>query len=211
MKKTVLLLALLFFPTLLIAAPEFEEDLHYSTVVPPQPGGEGDRVQVLEFFWYACSHCYHLEPHIEEWLKNKQEQVDFVRVPVIFNRPGTMLHAKTFYALELMGVSDEIHHKIFHAMHEEGQRLSTQEEMEQFLEKQGVDLEEYRNAESSFAVQTQVRRAKMLAQRFDIRSVPSVAVDGKFLTGGLVGTTLMQVVDYLIDRARQEKVSQAAK
>jgi thiol:disulfide interchange protein DsbA len=210
MKKTLFLLSLVFFPMLLAAAPEFEEDLHYSAVIPSQPGGEGGRVQVMEFFLYGCSHCYQLESHIKEWLKTKPEYVDFVKVPVMSSRPDVALYTKTFYALELMGISGEIHEKIFYAIHEERRDLGTREKMEQFLDKQGIDLAAYRNAMGSFAVQTQARRAGVLSRRFGVRSVPAMAVDGKYITGGLNGTTMMQVVDYLVEKTRKEKAPRAA-
>ncbi len=211
MKKTLLLLSLLFPPLLLGATPQFEEDLHYSSVIPPQPGGEGGRIQVMEFFWYGCGGCNALEPHLQEWLKRKPENVDFMRVPAVSDRPDVKMHAKTYYALELMKADRGIHEKIFHAIHDQHQALDTPERMEKFLGEQGIDTQAYRDAMASFAVDMQIRRALILAERFDARRVPAVAVDGKYVTTGLNPAMTMQLVEYLMTTVEREKTAQASK
>ncbi|OOZ36150.1 thiol:disulfide interchange protein DsbA/DsbL [Solemya velesiana gill symbiont] len=209
MKKRVIARSLMLFASIFSlgvqAEPKFEEDLHYFEVIPAQPGAEEGKVLVLEFFWYGCSHCYNLEPHLINWLRNKPENVEFVPIPAMFSRANVILHAKTFYALKLMGVAEQMHVKIFHAMHDEKRRLDTQDAMEDFLEENKVDVEAYRKAMKSFAVQTQARRAAILAQRFNVQGVPTLVVDGKYTTSGLHGDVMMQVTDYLIDRVEKEK------
>ena len=189
------------------AEQKFEEELHYFSVIPEQPGGEGDRVQMVEFFWYGCPHCFTLEPHLKSWLSKKPDNVDFVRIPAMFNRPEVILHAQTYYALELMGVIDEVHGKLFEAINEDRRPLKTQAQMEEFLDEQGVDLESYRKSMKSFAVQTQARRAAVLASRFDVRGVPAIVVDGKYRTGGLQPGLMLEVTDYLIGRVAEEKMA----
>ncbi|AKH20777.1 thiol:disulfide interchange protein DsbA/DsbL [Sedimenticola thiotaurini] len=186
-------------------APKFEEDLHYFSIIPEQPGGEGDKVQVVEFFMYSCPHCDNMEPHIEAWLEKKPDNVEFVRIPAMFNRPDIVLHAKTFYALTLMGLEDELTPALFSAIHDKNQRLSDSAQMEAFLAGQGVDIEAYRKAMKSFAVQTQSRRAEVLADRFDIRTVPAFVIDGKYRTGGLEPASQIQAINYLIDKVVAEK------
>lgn len=186
-------------------APEFEEDLHYFSIIPEQPGAEGDRVQVVEFFWYACPHCYQLEPYLSKWLETKPEYVDYITIPAMFQRPNVIMHAKTFYALKLMGEAKRLHEIIFAAIHNERVPLNTQDQMEAFLEEHGVDIEAYRKAMNSFAVQTQARRAAVLAERFDIQGVPALVIDGKYRVSGLKGDLEMQVTDYLIDKIHTEK------
>jgi thiol:disulfide interchange protein DsbA len=211
MKKRLIAMGLamvaLLAGSVLQAAPKFEEELHYFSVIPEQPGAEGQRVQVVEFFWYGCPHCYTLEPHLQKWLKNKPEYVEFEHIPAIFNRANVVMHAKTYYALKLLGQAEQMHDRIFSAMHKQKLRLDTQEAMEAFLEEQGVDIEAYRKAMKSFAVQTQARRAAILAQRFDVRGVPAIVVDGKYRTSGLEGGMTMEVTDYLIDQVRQDKTN----
>ena len=189
------------------ADSKYDEELHYFTIFPSQPGGEGDRVQVLEFFWYACPHCYELEPHLEAWLKNKPENIEFDRVPAMFQRSDVVMQAKTYYALRLMGLDEKLNEVIFHAIHEKDNKLRTQEEMEKLLGRHGVDLDAYRKAMKSFAVQTQARRAAVLAERFDVRGVPAIVVDGKYRTGGLDSRLTIEVTDYLIDRVKKERLT----
>jgi thiol:disulfide interchange protein DsbA len=199
------LLAFLFLAQSLPAQTAFEEEVHYFSIIPEQPGAEGNRVQVLEFFWYACPHCFKLEPHINAWLDRKPDNVEFVRIPAMFKRADVVLHAKTFYALTLMGVEDELNGAIFDEIHTRGNKLATAAAMDAFLADRGVDMDAYHKAMKSFAVQTQARRAEVLASRFDIRGVPAFVVDGKYRTSGLEGDLQMQAIDYLTDKVITEK------
>lgn len=199
------LLVFLFLAQSLSAQTSFEEEVHYFSIIPEQPGAEGNKVQVVEFFWYACPHCFKLEPHLNNWLARKSDNVEFVRIPAVFKRANVVLHAKTFYALTLMGVEDELNGAIFDEIHVRGNKLATPAAMDAFLADKGVDMEAYHKAMKSFAVQTQVRRAEVLANRFDIRGVPAFVVDGKYRTSGLEGDVQMQVIDYLADKVVTEK------
>ncbi|MCP4285889.1 MAG: thiol:disulfide interchange protein DsbA/DsbL [Gammaproteobacteria bacterium] len=209
MKKRIVLtfLALIAVSMTGVAFSEqkFEEDIHYFSIFPAQPGGEGKRVQITEFFLYTCPHCYQLEPHLEAWLKQKPENVDFDRVPAMFNRESIKMQGKTYYALRLMGVADQLHEKIFNVIHDAGESLNTQEDMEAFLNQNGVDLVAYRKAMKSFAVQTQARRASVLGDRYDLRAVPSLVVDGKYRATGLSGDAMMRLTDRLIEKVEAER------
>ena len=211
MKKNSLILGILLCCFLVLpqawAESKYDDELHYFAIFPSQPGGEGDRVQVLEFFWYACPHCYDLEPHLEAWLKNKPDNIDFDRVPAMFQRSDVVMQAKTYYALRLMGLDEKLNEVIFHTIHKQDNKLRTQEEMEKLLSGHGVDLDAYRKAMKSFAVQTHARRAAVLAERFDVRGVPAIVVDGKYRTGGLDARLTMEVTDYLIDRVKKERLT----
>jgi len=142
---------------------------------------------------------------ISAWLKRKPENVDFDRVPAMFNRESILMQGKTYYALRLMGVADQLHEKIFNAIHEKGDSLNNQSDMEAFLKQQGVDLVAYRKAMKSFAVQTQARRASVLADRYDVRAVPSLIVDGHYRTTSLSGDAMMRLTDHLIDKVEAER------
>ena len=202
---SLLALIALSLSNLVFSEQQFEEELHYFSIIPAQPGGEGDRVQITEFFLYTCPHCYNLEPHIEAWLKQKPDNVDFDRVPGMFKRDSLMLQGNTYYALRLMGVADQLHEKIFKAIHDDGVSLNNRNEMEEFLAEQGVDLDAYRKAMKSFAVQTQARRASVLGERYDIRAVPAIIVDGKYRASGLSGDAMIRLTDYLIDKVKVER------
>lgn len=207
MRNMFIAILLLVTPMLLHAAPEYQDELHYQTIIPEQPGGEGKQVQVTEFFWYGCGHCYEFEPHLEKWLEQKPEDVEFARVPAVFNRPHVIMHAKTYYALNFIGAKPEIHAKIFHAMHVEKKPLRTEEEMEGFLQANGIDLDKYRKAMKSFDVDQKFRKAAVMAENFDIRGVPALAVDGKYKIGGLQGETMIGVMKHLIGEISKGKAS----
>lgn len=199
------MLILASFAGPLSAAPDFKEETHYKVVSPPQAGAEAGRIQVIEFFLYTCPHCDRLEPHLKKWLETKPDNVDFIRIPAMFKRATLIMHAKTYYALELMGVAPEVHDGIFDAIHAKKLQLNTQAEVEKHLSGQGVDITQYRKAMKSFAVQANASRADRLLKRFDIRGVPSIIVDGKYHASGLEGGTMVQVTNFLIDKVQKEK------
>ncbi len=164
------------------AGSTFKEGLQYTVITPTPPQHQGDKVEVIEFFWYGCPHCNSLEPYVEQWLKTKADYIDFVRMPAPFSGRA-MLHAKTFYALQVMGELERVHPLIFDAMHVKKIKLDTLDEMTAFLESQGVDGKAFRAALDSFAVQTQINRTTVLAKRYGIRSVPTLVVDGRYKSG----------------------------
>lgn len=207
MRNMFVAILLLVTPVLVHAAPEYRNELHYQTVAPAQPGAEGKQVMVTEFFWYGCGHCYTFEPHLEKWLEQKPEDVKFARVPAMFDRPDVRMHAKAYYALNLIGAKPDIHAKIFHAMHEEKKRLRTEQEMEAFLQDHGVNMDEYRKAMKSFAVSTNIRKAAVMAENYEIRGVPALAVDGKYTIGGLESEAMIGVMNHLIGEVRAGKAN----
>jgi thiol:disulfide interchange protein DsbA len=197
---------LLLLPVVISAAPmEYQEDVHYKKVDPEQPGAEGKRIQVQGFFMYACGHCNELEPHLEEWLKEKPEDVDFVKVPAVFDRPTIMLHAKVFYALSLIGADAEVHDKIFHAIHKDKKRLRTEANIDALLQSNGVNMEEYRKAMKSFTILTNVRKAAVLAENYGFRGVPAIVVDGKYMIPGQDKAVMIGAMNYLIEKVRKAK------
>ncbi len=198
---------LLFVPFTIHAAPEYQEGVHYSEVVPEQPGAEGKRIQVVEFFMYGCGHCNSFEPYLQEWLKKKPDDVEFVKVPAMFDRPSIIFHARVFYALNVIGADAEIHSKIFHAIHEGNKKLSSDSTMDAFLKDNGVDMDKYHDAMKSFTILTSIRKAAVLAENFGLHGVPALAVDGKYLIPGQEGETMIGVVDHLIEKVRKTKAA----
>ncbi|MEN8176028.1 MAG: thiol:disulfide interchange protein DsbA/DsbL [Pseudomonadota bacterium] len=186
--------------------PTFEEGTHYHWVAGSGDGG--GQIEVIEFFWYGCPHCNEFEPHVKEWLAGKPGDVDFVRVPATFNRPNVMLHAKTFYALELMGAGQDAHDAIFRAMHDEDRSLNTQEEMEKMLAEQGVDIAAFRDALASFAVAMKVRQAAQMAQRYEIKGVPALVVDRQYRSGQVRSNAQMvELMDFLVVESREGRTN----
>jgi thiol:disulfide interchange protein DsbA len=214
MKKLFNALFLLFIviglttPAVAAPTPAIKAGEHYNVVTPPQAGGEGERIQVIEFFLYSCGHCYRLEPHMKKWLETKPANVDFIRIPAMFKRATLIMHAKTYYALELMGVPQAVHDGIFDSIHVKKKGLKTQADVEAQLKGLGVDIEQYRKAMKSFAVQANASRAARLLDRFNIRGVPAIIVDGKYHASGLEPDFLVKVTDHLIDKVKEQKGSQ---
>ncbi len=208
MRKILIAALLLMAPVVTLAASEeYQEDVHYKKVEPEQSGAEGKRIQIYGFFMYACGHCNNLEPYLEEWLKQKPEDVDFVKVPAMFDRPEIIRLAKTYYALQLIGAGAEIHGKLFHAIHIEKRRLRTKAEIDGFLQANGIDMPKYHNAMKSFAILTSTRKAAVLAEEYSIHGVPALGIDGKYLVSGQEPETMIGVMNQLIDKVRKAKAA----
>jgi len=164
----------------------------------------GKKVEVVEFFGYWCPHCFAFESTLEAWVKRLPADVAFRRVPVAFSPPQQSLQ-KAFYALEDLGQFENMHRKIFNAIHQQNRRLGSDSEIFDFVASQGVDLPKFREAFSSFSANTRSSRARQLSQEYKIDGVPALGVHGRFfvsgaLTGGNDG--MVRVADFLIDRVR---------
>ena len=164
------------------AAEPFTEGVHYRRVTPnvPTTTQEG-KVEVVELFWYGCPHCFELEPYIAKWLETKPESIEFVRIPATLN-PRWLTHAQTYYALDLMGELEQIHPKLYSAIHNQRRRLGDLQSVTRFLVQQGVDEDRFLEAYNSLAVQTKLRRATQLNKQYAATGVPAIVVDGKYLT-----------------------------
>jgi thiol:disulfide interchange protein DsbA len=193
-------LVLLGATALPAASAPFVEGQHYVKVDPPQPTETGNKIEVLEFFWYGCPHCYRLEPYVKRWLKTKPANVEFVRMPGIFS-PRWMMHARAYYTAEVLGVVDKLHDPIFEAIHGARNPLDSEEAILQLFKQHGVLEADFKKVFLSFAVETKMQRASEMAMRYDLDGVPAVIVNGKYRTSAsLAGSNaaVFQVVDQLI-------------
>jgi len=200
MKKILMFLLLALSSTLLQAA-DLVEGVDYKKL-SPQATDTGDKIEVLEFFWYGCPHCSTFEPYIKAWKKTKPANVVFTRVPAIF-RPDWEVQARAYYALSNMGVIENMHLKIFDELIKKKRRLNTKELMTAFVVKNGVDEKKFLNEYNSFAVDGMVRKAKKKQTAYQIQGVPSVAVNGKYLTSGSMSGSyenMINVINSLIKR-----------
>ena len=182
----------------------------YTLLNPPQPTDSG-KIEVIEFFWYACPHCYHLEPSVVAWQKTAPKDVVFKRVPA--TTAGWASLATVYYTLEAMGVLDQYHSKVFDAIHKQNVNLANTGVRDEWLAKQGIDLAKYRDVEKSFSVTTKMQRAKQMTASYKVDSVPQLVVDGKYVVsaesaGGQ--ERMFQAVDQAIAAARREKTAGAA-
>jgi thiol:disulfide interchange protein DsbA len=156
-------------------------DKDYRLVKPPQPVTSGAKIEVLEFFWYGCPHCNNLQNPLRAWLKRKPEDVDFKRVPAVFQDSWVPL-TKAYFTIEAMGLVDKLHHQVFAAIHEQKVRLQDQKVLFDWMEKHGVDRQKFADTYNSFAVQSRTQRAKDMTANYDIPGTPAIVVDGKYLT-----------------------------
>ena len=183
----------------------FEEGVHYRLLTPTQPTSTSpDKVEVIEIFSYGCPHCFSFDPYVKFWVENnKPAKVEFTRIAPRF-RPEWTVYARAYYTAEVLGVVDQLHSEIFNEIHVNRNYLQTEDAMAAFFAEHGVDEPAFRETYNSYAVNTRLRKASVLAGRYRASSVPTVVVNGKYttgpeLTGGYEG--LMQVMDYL---ARKE-------
>ena len=160
--------------------------------VPPLVDNDA-RHEVVELFWYGCSHCFDFEPHINAWKKNKADDINFIRVPAIFN-PRWEQHARAYYALELMGELDAGHDLLFSGIHEQGRALRDLDSMARFFAANGIDEVKFRESFNSFAVETKINRAKQLVRQYQVTGVPAVIIDGKYKTSASQAGGYPQVV-----------------
>ena len=194
-----LLSAWLLIPEAGLAA-NYKENIHYQKVVPPQPTTTGDKVEVVEMFWYGCPHCNALEPYVERWLRRIPKNAEFVRIPAVF-RPNWEPHARAYYTAEILGVLDKTHTAMFEALHNQKRRLNTDQEIMAFFAEHGVKQADFKRVFRSFAVEAKIRRAKDLSQRYGIEGVPALIVNGKYRTGArLAGgnNNIFKVVNHLV-------------
>jgi thiol:disulfide interchange protein DsbA len=152
---------------------------NYTVLDPALPVESADKIEVLEFFWYGCPHCYHLQPYMEKWVKTLPADVVLRRVPAIFNQRWAR-DAYTFYAFEALGVLEKVHRPFFDAIHRDRLKSDDKEAMHEWLRKEGIDPKKFDEAVASFGVQSKVRRAMQLTTGYRIDGTPSLAVDGRY-------------------------------
>lgn len=165
------------------------------------------KIEVIEFFWYSCPHCNAFEPKLVNWIKTAPADVVVRRVPVAF-RDDFVPQQRLFYTLEAMGKLDELHHKVFEAIHARKEPTNREDLILAWAEKNGLDKAKVAETYNSFSVQTKARRATQLQDAYKVEGVPAMAVAGRYYTDGSMAGTIekaLQVTDYLIAEARKSK------
>jgi thiol:disulfide interchange protein DsbA len=211
MKKTIISVVIfLCLPQLSLAgllSDAYQEGIAYQRIVPEQPTNtEGDKIEVVELFWYGCPHCHRFEPFIERWLKTKSDNIEFVRLPAIL-RDSWAIHARAFYAAEALGVLDKIHKPLFTAIHAHKRKLNTEEALMAFFAEHGVSDDDFKKAFNSFSVNAKVRRANELGRRYGVRGTPAVVINGKYRTDSTTCkcgfSEVLNIVDFLAEKEQQ--------
>jgi protein dithiol oxidoreductase (disulfide-forming) len=174
-----------------LPAGKWQPGVNYTPLVPAQPTSVASgKVEVLEFFWLACPHCYALEPALDSWRKSKPAYVEFVRVPIVW-QPVHRAHARLYYTLEALG-RDDLVAKAFETIHQDLEArqpplygdsdADTLQLQQQFAVQNGVRADDFARAFNSFAVNADMERAEENGQRYQVQSVPLIVVNGKYMT-----------------------------
>ena len=178
-------------------------------MVPAQPTvGGADKIEVAEFFWYGCNHCFDFEPYVNRWAEGIPANVRFVRVPALWN-PLVKLHGQLFYTEEVLANNgkladrDGFRNAVFLEIHRRGNRLASDAAIYAVFERFGVAEADFKNAWGSFEVAQKMRVAEDLARRYALASVPMVVVNGKYRTSAAEAGSypkLLELIDELIVR-----------
>ena len=197
---------LLALSGLALAAPVVDRD--YKVLGTPQPTDNPGKIEVTEFFSYACPHCSELEPLFEAWIKRQPKDVAVRRIPVTFGRDQWTPLAKMYFALDILGESDRLTPQVFNAIHKEDRNFSDEKVQFEWIASKGIDKKKYQDVYNSFAMASKLQRANQQSASYRISGVPSVAVEGKYLTdvsmnGGF--PAFFTTLDALIAKARAEK------
>ncbi|HED32769.1 MAG TPA: thiol:disulfide interchange protein DsbA/DsbL [Gammaproteobacteria bacterium] len=196
-----LLWILLLLP-LLSQAKDYDEGIEYTQLEKAISTQTGDKIEVLEFFWYGCPHCFAFEPTIKKWKKTLPANVKFIRVPSPIN-PSWMVHTKAYYTLQIMGEGDKQHDAIFQALHIDKKKIYSKEAIADFLATRGVNKGKFLANFDSFAVEMRARQALQLGQQYNINGVPALAVNGKYTISGTQAGShqgMVDVADFLIKK-----------
>jgi thiol:disulfide interchange protein DsbA len=213
LKKLLLSLSLLVFAPLLACAQAtgdtYIEGENYDLITPPVRTADPDKVEVVEFFWYGCGHCYNFEPMIGAWKKTLPEDVEFRGSPAMWNKPME-LHARAYYTAEVLGVLEEMNLVLFQAMNVDGKRLTSEAEIQELFVANGVEAEDFAKAFKSFGVSSQVNQASARARAAQITGTPAIMVNGKYhVSTRKAGSQadMLKIADYLIAKEQAAAVT----
>lgn len=195
------------------AAPTLGDD--FDAVAQTIPTDDATKIEVMEIFWYGCSHCFQMETPLHAWLKTKPADVNFVRMPGLPN-PSWAPMAKAYYTMEILGLSNKLHASLFKAIHTQKTLNPTKEKaaIDWIANKGGLDRAKVEETFNSFTVNTKLKRAAMVFRDSGATGVPSLVVDGKYITSGTMAGgngKALQVVDYIISNVRKDKTKTPVK
>lgn len=182
-------------------------DTSYSVISDPLTTTSGDKIEVMELFWFGCGHCFALEPKVKSWLKNKPANASFKKVPAVFSARWEF-HARAYYTMEALGVLEQAEDAFFNRLHVARKPIDNLAALVSFLADFKITEEAVEAAYNSFAVDSQMRNAKLITAKSTARGVPALIVDGKYLTGARQAggaDQIFTVVNQLVEKAANEK------
>ncbi len=187
-----------------ISEDRFRLGVNYTRLSPTQPTSSSpDQVEVAEVFWYGCPHCFAFDPLLRAWQAKKPEYVNFVRIPAVWN-DLLKLHARMFYAAQALGKQDEMHAAMFSEIHEKGDPLDSVDKIRDLFGRFGVDAAAFDKTWDSFAVHASLQRADELNRRYRISSVPTIVVNGKYVTDGSMAGSYDNLLELVNELAAAE-------
>ena len=191
-----------------VVAQEFIEDVNYVPLSKPQIVQTGEKIEVLELFWYHCPHCYRLEPHLNRWLTNLPDYVEFVRLPAVLTQSWE-LDARVYYTFEALGVSETLHEAYFDAIHVDRNPFVTEEQVASWASERGIERQAFLDTFfNSFYVNSKVETARKMTREYETDGVPTIIVDGKYRTKvSLAGghDELIDLINFLTTIAWEER------
>ena len=207
LRRRTLMLALGLAPLGALAqARQPARGVDYTELSPAQPVETKGRIEVIEFFWYGCPHCYTLEVLLEKWIPTLPADAEFRRMPAVFNEPRWSRDAAIYFAFEALGVTARLHRPFFDAIHRDRLRTDNDEALGQWLQKNKLEPKKFDEVRKSFGVQSKVRRAAQLSAGYRIDGTPALAVAGRYTISAEQSRSWEQMLataDYLIGVARK--------
>ncbi|MFV5490364.1 thiol:disulfide interchange protein DsbA/DsbL [Acinetobacter sp. ASP199] len=186
------------------AMANFVAGQDYQVLANPVKVEKPGKIEVREFFWYGCGHCYTLEPHMQTWLKQLPKDIRFVRTPAAMN-PLWEQAARAYYVSEALGVRQKAHLQLFHNIHEgRNQSLLEQPGLAKFYTRYGISEAKFNSTYKSFPISSKIAQAKNLAASYQLTGVPAVTVNGKYVVQG-DDAKVIQVVNFLVEKERKAK------
>jgi thiol:disulfide interchange protein DsbA len=203
-RRTVIALALAALGAAPFARAQ-QAGVNYTVLKPEQPVATPGKIEVIEFFWYGCPHCYNFEPLLEQWERKLPADVQFRPVPAVFNARWGQ-DAQLFFALDAMGLIPKLHRALYDAIHRDRLHTDDAKALKAWLLKQGVDTKRFGEVLNSFGVLSKLRQAERLTVAYRIDGTPAMAVQGRYTVspeqaGSLRG--MLSVVDYLVAQTRK--------
>ncbi len=190
------------------AAAQSQADLDYREI-PQQPIETGEKIEVIDFFFYGCQYCNDLLPRLERWRRGMPADVVMRHIPVVRHDSWVPL-AKTYFTLEAMGEVERLHPAVFHSYHVEDLYMSQEKVIAEWAGKQGLDREKFMAIYRSDETRQKVERARKQTMEYEIQGTPSLVVDGRFLTDGASAKTI-EILDRMVRIARQQREKKAGK
>lgn len=183
-------------------AADFIAGKDYTVVQNPvKTSAPANTIEVREFFWYGCSYCFKLEPHMQSWLKTIPKDVYFLRTPAAMN-PMWEQGARAYYVSEALGVRKRTHLPLFHVNFSGKQQVLQKEAFAKFFTQYGIPESKFNSTYDSFAISAKIAESNQLAQKYQLTGVPAVVVNGKYIVQG-GDNKVIQVVEYLVNKERK--------